>query len=242
MTIEVSGLSKTYGTGWAVSRVSFSIQPGEIYGLLGANGAGKTTTLRMLATLLEPTEGDATVCGLSVRTQPVEVRRKVGYLTGETGLYDRLTPRELLTYFGELHGLEPEALRKQISWLSDGLGMGSLLERPSGTLSTGEKQRVNIGRALVHDPEVLIFDEATSGLDIVSSQFILETLRHEKERGKTILVSTHILSEAELLCDRIGLIHGGSLHGEGAPDELLCELGVSSLAEGMLLVAKGVST
>lgn len=239
MTVSVNRLSKSYGTGWAVHDISFSIEPGEIYGLLGANGAGKTTTLRMLSTLLQPTSGDAFVCGVSVQADPIQVRSKVGYLTGDTGLYDRLSPRELLTYFGELHGTRRTAIAKRIEWLAEGLGMGELLDRSCGTLSTGEKQRVNIGRALIHDPDVLIFDEATSGLDIVSSQFILEALREEKERGKTILVSTHILAEAELLCDRIGLIHSGRLHAEGTLDELLTKLEVPSLAEGMLRVARG---
>lgn len=237
-SIVANRLSRAFGVVVAVRDVSFTVAPGEVYGLLGPNGAGKTTTLRMLATLLRPSEGTATVAGFDVVADPLEVRRRLGYLTGDTGLYARLTPVEVLRYFGRLHDLPRATREARIVSLVDALGIGAFRDRHCGRLSTGERQRVSIARALLHDPPVLILDEPTSGLDIVASQFILERLRDERARGKAILFSSHVMAEAELLCDRIGVIHGGRLLAE-APTAALREAhGARSLAEAFLAIVR----
>jgi sodium transport system ATP-binding protein len=234
LTILVDHLSRSYGGHKAVSRVRFDVQPGTIFGLLGANGAGKTTTLRMLSTLLQPSSGNAFVGGHSILENPIQVRRNLGYLTGDTGLYNRLTPRETFHYFGSLYDMTKGAIAERCEWLARGLQMDAFMNTRCGKLSTGQKQRVNIARALLHDPDVIIFDEPTSGLDIVSSQFILRVLEQEKAKGKTVLFSTHILSEAELLCDTIGLLHEGSLLSLGTLDETCTRWRANSLTHALL--------
>lgn len=199
----------------AVDRLTFTVAEGQIYGLLGPNGAGKTTTLRMLSGLMAPTSGTGRLAGYDVATQPREVKRVLGFLTANTGLYQRLTPRELLVYFGQLHGLQKPEAEARADHLVRWLRMESFAHLRCGALSTGQKQRVNIARALVADPLILILDEPTLGLDVLSNRVILEFIRRERDAGKTIILSTHYLDEAESMCDKIGLLHNGRLVAEG---------------------------
>jgi len=199
----------------AVDGLSFVVNQGEIYGLLGPNGAGKTTTLRLLSGLMAPTTGSATLAGFDVATKPNEVKRILGFLTANTGLYLRLTGRELLAYFAKLHGMDDGPAKTRTAHLIGWLGMTAFADLPCGALSTGQRQRVNIARALVADPTILIMDEPTLGLDVLSNRVILEFIRRERDQGKTIILSTHYLDEAETLCDRIGLLHEGRMVAEG---------------------------
>jgi sodium transport system ATP-binding protein len=204
----------------AVDGLSFRVAQGRIYGLLGPNGAGKTTTLRMLSGLMAPTSGRAILAGHDVSVEPRAVKSVIGFLTANTGLYQRLSPRELLLYFARLHGLEDPAARARVEHLLDWLDMGDFAELRSGALSTGQKQRTNIARALVGDPPILIMDEPTLGLDVLSNRVILDFIVRERAEGKTIILSTHYLNEAELMCDHIGLLHNGTLVAEGTLEEL----------------------
>jgi sodium transport system ATP-binding protein len=232
--VVCEGLSLRFGGVQAVEDVSFSVRGGEIFGLLGPNGAGKTTTLRMLVTLLRPDRGWARVCGYDTTQAAEEVRRRVGYQTGDTQLYERLTPVEFLEYFGRLQGMPIQAVRRRVEELTGELGFGSYRGRLCGTLSTGQKQRVSIARALLHDPPVLILDEPTSGLDIVSAQFVVELLSRLRAEGRAILYSTHIMSEVELLCDRVAVIHGGRLRAMAPLAELIAQTGESGLTRAFL--------
>lgn len=223
--IEAQGLSKVFhdkkrGAIRAVDKVSFVSKPGQIYGLLGANGAGKTTTLRMLATILEPTEGTALICGHDVVDAPEKVRANVGFLSAATALYPRLTAQEMVEYFGRLNGLNEAELRKRIDHLFARLDMNSFRDRRCDKLSTGMKQKTSIARTLIHDPQVMIFDEPTLGLDIMTARTIIDFIRECRQRSKTVIFSTHVMSEVEKLCDVIGIIHAGKLLAEGSLGEL----------------------
>jgi len=223
--IEVEGLCKSFpdrkrGAIHAVQNVSFRVQPGQIYGLLGANGAGKTTTLRLLATLLEPTAGVARVAGADVALDPTRVRAHVGFLGASTALYGRLTARETIAYFGRLNGLSDAAIRERIRVLAERLDMNDFLDRRVDKFSTGMKQKVSIARTLVHDPAVMIFDEPTLGLDVLAARTIVHFIRECRDRGKTVVYSTHVMSEVEKLCDVVGIVHGGRLLTEGTLPEL----------------------
>jgi sodium transport system ATP-binding protein len=210
--VNVQGLSKKYaGNKFAVENLSFEAKDGEIYGLLGPNGAGKTTTLRMLATLLEPTSGSASVAGFDVRTQPEQVRRNIGVVNGGMGLYDRLTGREILEYFARFYGMNRAETQKRTQELSDSLELGEVLDRRAGEFSTGMKQKIVIARAVIHSPPVLILDEATNGLDVVARRAVLEFARAYRTQGHVVLYSTHIMSEAEELCTRAAIIDHGKL-------------------------------
>jgi sodium transport system ATP-binding protein len=215
----------------AVDGVSFTCKPGEIYGLLGANGAGKTTTLRMLATILSPTSGTATVAGFDVVQQPQQVRAHVGFLSTATALYDRLTAWETVDYFGQLYGLDEPTIRSRAAEIFKRLDMEEFRDRRCAKLSTGMKQKVSIARTLVHDPPVMIFDEPTNGLDVMAARSITDFIRHCRERGKTVIFSTHVMSEVEKLCDRIGIIHDGKLRTEGTLEELRQRYQKNSLEE-----------
>jgi sodium transport system ATP-binding protein len=204
----------------AVDSVSFSCAPGEIYGLLGANGAGKTTTLRLLATMLRPTSGTATIGGHDVTREPEQARRCLGFLSTATALYARLTAFEMVQYFGRLHGLDEGAIRRRADELFARLEMNEFRDRRCEKLSTGEKQKVSIARTLVHDPPVMIFDEPTNGLDVMSARTIVGFVRDCRAAGKAVIYSTHIMSEADKLCDRIGIIHAGRLLAEGTPGRI----------------------
>jgi sodium transport system ATP-binding protein len=216
--------------------VSFRVEPGRIYGLLGANGAGKTTTLRLLATLLAPTSGTASVAGFDVAAEPDKVRARVGFLATSTALYARLTAREMIAYFGRLNGLGGSDLRSRIRALADELDMHDFLDRRCDKLSTGMKQRTSIARMLVHDPQVMIFDEPTLGLDVIASRAIVQFVRQCRERGKTVIYSTHVMSEAEKLCDVIGIIHGGRMRAEGTLAEISARTGEAGLEESFVKI------
>lgn len=215
----------------AVDDVSFTCRPGQIYGLLGANGAGKTTTLRLLATLLRPTGGRATVAGFDAAKDPERVRASVGFLATSTALYGRLTARETITYFGRLNGLSGEAIAGRVARLADELGLHEFLDRRVEKFSTGMKQKTSIARTLVHDPAVLIFDEPTIGLDVMTARNIVRFVRDCRTRGKTVIYSTHVMSEVEKLCDVVGIIHHGCLVAEGTPAELRQRYGEQDMEE-----------
>jgi len=217
--------------------VSFRVEPGRIYGLLGANGAGKTTTLRMLATLLKPTSGTAVVAGYDVVREPDKVRANVGFLAASTALYDRLTAREMISYFGRLNGLDEASLRARVRLLADELEMHDFLDRRCEKLSTGMKQKTSIARTLVHDPQVMIFDEPTVGLDVMTARSIVKFVRECRGRGKTVIYSTHVMSEAEKLCDVVGIIHEGALRAEGTIEELKARTGETDLEECFVKIA-----
>ncbi|MDP2136951.1 MAG: ATP-binding cassette domain-containing protein [Candidatus Didemnitutus sp.] len=223
--IEAHHLTKTFkdkkrGVISAVDDVSFTCQPGQIYGLLGANGAGKTTTLRLLATLLKPTSGSAKVAGYDVGSEPEAVRANVGFLAASTALYGRLTAREMIAYFGRLNGMSDDAIRARLKGLADELGMHDFLDRRCDKFSTGMKQKTSIARTLIHDPAVMIFDEPTLGLDVMTARSIVKFVRECRNRGKTVIYSTHVMSEVEKLCDTIGIIHNGRLTAEGTLAQL----------------------
>src|SRR6201981_3074711 len=223
--IETHGLTKLFkdkkrGEIRAVDGVSFTCAPGQIYGLLGANGAGKTTTLRMLATILEPSDGTALVCGHDVVEEPEKGRANVGFLSTATALYPRLTAQELVEYFGRLNGMDEATLKKRVDDIFSRLDMNGFRERRCDKLSTGMKQKTSIARTLVHDPPVMIFDEPTLGLDIMTARTITTFIRECRDRGKTVIFSTHIMSEVEKLCDMIGIIHDGKLLTEGTLAQL----------------------
>ena len=234
--IEARGLSKRFqdkkrGEIRAVDNVSFTCQPGKIYGLLGANGAGKTTTLRMLATILEPTDGTAIVCGFDVVEHPEKVRANVGFLSTATALYPRLSAQELVEYFGRLNGLDEATLKRRVDDVFNRLDMNGFRDRRCDKLSTGMKQKTSIARTLVHDPPVMIFDEPTTGLDVMTARTIIGFIADCRDRGKTVIFSTHIMSEAERLCDHIGIIHDGKLLAEGTVPELRSKYAEHNLEE-----------
>jgi len=234
--IEARGLSKRFrdkkrGEIRAVDGVSFRCEPGRIYGLLGANGAGKTTTLRILATILEPSDGTAVICGHDVVEEPEKVRAKVGFLSTATALYPRLTAQELVEYFGRLNGLDENTLKERIDEIFARLDMDGFRDRRCDKLSTGMKQKTSIARTLVHDPPVMIFDEPTLGLDIMTARTITTFIRECRDRGKTVIFSTHIMSEVEKLCDVIGIIHDGKLLTEGTLAQLRAKYGEQDLEE-----------
>jgi sodium transport system ATP-binding protein len=223
--IEARGLSKHFydkkrGQIFAVDNVSFTCSPGSIYGLLGANGAGKTTTLRMLATILEPTDGTAIVFGHDIVDHPEKVRASIGFLSTATALYPRLTAQEMVEYFGRLNGLDEATLKKRVDDIFKRLDMDSFRDRRCDKLSTGMKQKTSIARTLVHDPPVMIFDEPTLGLDIMAARTIVNFIRECRQSGKTVILSTHIMTEVEKLCDVVGIIHNGKLLAEGTPAQL----------------------
>jgi len=223
--IQVQHLTKTYedlrrGRFRAVDRVSFTVRPGEIFGLLGPNGAGKTTVLRILSTVLRPSSGIATIDGYDVAHEPAEVRRRIGFVSNNTGIYDRMTAWEMVEYFGRLHGMTSATLNERLDKLFEQLRMNEFRDVPGGKMSTGMRQKVSIARALVHDPPVLIFDEATLGLDVLVARNLLGVIRELREAGKCLIFSTHIMSEVERLCDRIAIMHQGRILDSGTMAEL----------------------
>ena len=227
----------------AVRGASFEVAEGEILGLLGPNGAGKTTLLRMLGTIITPTSGECWIGGLRTSEAPEDARRKIGFLSGNTKLYGRLTCSEVLRYFGRLAGMADDAIAKRTAQLSEMLDMGGFLDQRCETLSTGQTQRVSVARVILHDPPVLILDEPTLGLDIMTSRTILEFIHDARERGHSIIFSTHYMTEAEALCDRIGMIHDGEMLALGTQDEIFEAAGTSNLQDAFLSyvdAAKGV--
>jgi sodium transport system ATP-binding protein len=223
--IHVHQLVKQYadlkrGPVVAVGGVSFAALPGQIFGLLGPNGAGKTTVLRILSTVLQPSAGAATVNGFDVVQEPSDVRRQIGFVSTNTAVYDRMTAWEMVEYFGRLYGLGDEELRARMSALFARLQMTEIRDVLGAKMSTGMKQKVSIARAIVHDPPVVIFDEATSGLDVLVARALLKTVAELRDHGKCIVFSTHIMREAEKLCDRIAIMHRGQILAAGGLDEL----------------------
>jgi sodium transport system ATP-binding protein len=223
--IDVRGLSKHYadlrrGRLVALDGVDFSARRGQVYGLLGPNGAGKTTALRILSTMLRPTQGRVTINGFDVVTQSSQVRHGIGFVSANTAVYDRMTGWEMVEYFGLLHGIPRPQLAGRMEELFERLQMNEIRDLLGAKMSTGMRQKVSIARAVVHDPPVLIFDEATSGLDVLVARALLNTVAELRDQGKCIIFSTHIMREAEKLCDRVAIMHRGHILAEGTLEDL----------------------
>lgn len=231
--VEVTGLSKAYKDFKAVEGLSFRVGQGEVYGLLGPNGAGKTTTLRMLATLLTPSGGSATLAGYDIRKQPLEVRRNLGIVNGGMQVYERLTGREVLEFFAGFYGVEGRLLRERLEWVANLLEMDGVLDKLVREMSTGMRQKVVIARAILHQPPVLLLDEATAGLDVFARRSLLDFVKQYRALGKSLIYSTHVMSEAEEVCDRVGFLYRGRLVYEGTTREAL-ELGGGSLERAFI--------
>ncbi len=232
--IQVQGLSKSFGKVRAVQNVSFSASDGQITGLLGPNGAGKSTTLRMLYTLLKPDSGTARVDGYDVTESPLEVQARIGVLSDAQGLYPRLTTRENIRYFGQLHGLNRGEMDQQINHLLEMLEMQSIADRQTEGFSTGERLKVAIARALVHDPRNVLLDEPTNGLDVKSTRAMRQFIRRLRENGKCILLTSHIMQEVAALCDHIVIISNGIVSAQGSPAELLLKTGKDNLEDAFI--------
>jgi len=217
--VRVDRLEKQLGTNKVLRGISFEARSGEIFGLLGPNGAGKTTTLRIICTLLAPDAGSVEVLGFETRTTPQEVRRRVGVVTAEIGVYPRLTARENIAYFAELAGVDGQ-VDSRVDAVVDRLDMASFANQRAESLSSGQKQKVAIARAIVHDPPVLMFDEPTSNLDVLASREIREFMVESRGRGKCVIFSTHVLHDAERLCDRVTIIHQGRVVASGTTGEV----------------------
>lgn len=232
--IQVQNLSKSFGKVKAVQHVSFSALDGQITGLLGPNGAGKSTTLRMLYTLLKPGSGSAQVDGFDIHKTPLEVQRRIGVLADARGLYPRLTTRENIRYYGRLHGLGGESLEKQINTLLDMLDMQCIADRQTEGFSTGEKLKVGIARALVHNPQNVLLDEPTNGLDVMSTRAMRQFILRLREDGKCVLFTSHIMQEVAALCDQIVIISHGVVSASGTPEDLRRQTGQENLEDAFV--------
>lgn len=225
-------------TATAVQDLSFSCQPGRVFSLLGPNGAGKTTTLRMIATLIAPTSGQILINGIDALSQPQEARKHIGFLTGSTGLYARLTPIEVIDYYADLYGVEKAAREQRKEELFSLLHMQDFLHKRIGKLSTGMKQKVSICRTMIHDPSVVIFDEPTSGLDVITAENIIKLIRSCKDQGKTVIFSSHIMSEVDLLCDDLAIIHQGTLKYNGTMTDFRANMQTANLTEEFIRIVQ----
>ena len=234
--IQVQGLSKSFGSVKAVQDVSFLAPDGQITGLLGPNGAGKSTTLRMLYTLLKPDSGSAQVDGFDVRQSPLEVQRRIGVLADARGLYPRLSSRENIRYYGRLQGMEGEVLEKQIDRLARLLDMQGIMDRKTEGFSTGERLKVAIARALVHDPKNVLLDEPTNGLDVMSTRAMRQFIVQLREEGKCVLFTSHIMQEVAALCDQIVIISRGEVSATGSPNDLRKQTGQENLEDAFVAV------
>jgi sodium transport system ATP-binding protein len=236
--IVVDKLTRCFASGGktliAVDQLSFTVNAGEVYGLLGPNGAGKTSTLRMILGLLQPTSGDACVDGFRVSKYPDEVKRRIGLVSASAGLYQWLSPREMLLFFADLYSIEPSVAAKRLEMLADLLDIRRFLDQRCSTLSTGQKQRVTLARALMHDPPIMLLDEPTRGLDVIGTHIIFQYIAHLRSLGKSVLISTHRLDEASKICDRMGLLHRGTLRHEGTFEELQQATGCATLFDMFL--------
>lgn len=215
----------------AVDRISFQVKEGEVYGLLGPNGAGKTTTLRMVMGLLEPDDGYVEIGGMRTDQHAALIRTKLGLISTNDGVYPWLSVREMLLYFADLYTVDVEIAKARLAELSGLLGIEGFLDQRCSTLSTGQKQRVTLARGLMHDPPVMLLDEPTRGLDVVGSQTVFEFIEFLKNRGKSVLLSTHRLDEAERVCDRFGLLHHGTIRYEGTLADLRASTGKEHLVD-----------
>ncbi|MBU0708565.1 ATP-binding cassette domain-containing protein [Patescibacteria group bacterium] len=236
--VKVENLTKTFGKITALKGINFQAHKGEIFGLLGPNGAGKTTAIRVIATVLTPTTGSAVVAGFDICNQPVEVRKNIGVLTTETGVYERFTGRENLKYFGELFNIPRDQLTNRLNELIELFKMNEFIDRRAGEYSTGMKQKLAIARSIIHDPQIIIFDEPTAGLDVLASQTVLNFMRQARELGKCVILSTHRLSDAERLCDRAAIIHQGKIVGVDEISRLMEISGTNNLEDAFLQLIK----
>ena len=220
----------------AVDHVSFTCEPGKVFSLLGPNGAGKTTTLRMLSTIFTPTAGNIEICGIDAVKEPEKARSKIGFLTGSTGLYARLTPNEVIDYFGVLYEVDKSTVNRRKEKLIELLNMGDFMNKRIGKLSTGMKQKVSIARTMIHDPEVVVFDEPTSGLDVITAENIIKLIRDCKSLGKTVIFSSHIMSEVDLLCDDLAIIHKGVIKFKGSMESFRNNMIESNLTQEFIRI------
>ena len=231
-------LNTTENKALAVLDLSLSCQAGRIFSLLGPNGAGKTTTLRMLATLIEPSSGKIQINGIDAIAHPQQARMQIGFLTGSTGLYARLTPIEVIDYYADLYGVEKSIREQRKEELFTLLHMNDFLHKRIGKLSTGMKQKVSICRTMIHDPSVVIFDEPTSGLDVITAENIIKLIRSCKDQGKTVIFSSHIMSEVDLLCDDLAIIHKGELKFSGTMQDFKSQMQTPNLTEEFIRIVQ----
>jgi sodium transport system ATP-binding protein len=234
--IQALGLTKRFKKLTAVDDVSFTCHDGEVFGLLGPNGAGKTTLLRLLTTVLEPTAGTALVDGWDVRKENARVRARIGLLVETAGLYTRFTPREHLDYYGRLHNLNGSQLEQRIDAVIEMLEMTDFAERRAEGFSVGMHRRVILGEALIHDPPNIILDEPTAGLDVMSTRNVRNLITRFRDEGRCVLISTHLMSEAQRLCDRVAIIHKGRLQAVGTPQALITQTGADDLEEAFVRI------
>jgi len=226
---------------FADNDISFEAKPGEILGILGPNGAGKTTLLRIIAGIMEPTSGSVVINGLNYKDDPIDIKKQIAFLSGNTKLYKDITPRELLFMCGEYYGLKSDETEKRIKEIAKEFKLESFLDQRIETLSTGQGQRVGLARCVVHNPKYYILDEATSGLDIILSQIILNFIKEERDKGKCILYSTHYMEEAENICDRVILIHKGKVIKTGTPKSIEQETKTTNLRDAFFALIGGVN-
>lgn len=238
--LEIKNLSKSFGNIKAVDDISFNVKKGEVFGLLGENGAGKTTTLRLLATMLKPTGGTAILGGHDLIREPEKVRGCIGIMFGgESGLYDRLTAAENISYFGELNNMDKSELSARIVYLTKVFGMEDYINKKAGKFSKGMKQKVAFARAIIHNPEIMLFDEPTSGLDVTAIREVHDFIEICRDEGKTVVFSSHSMNEVEKLCDRVAIIHKGRLMDVGTIEELTYKYNKSTLEEVFVELAGG---
>lgn len=248
--IEVSNIKKKFvkqvnkkekHSFYANDDITFTATDGEILGILGPNGAGKTTLLRMLAGIMEPTEGTVLINGLNYDKDAIEIKKQIAFLSGNTKLYKDISPHELLWMCGDYYDIPQDVLKKRIDYITERFDMASFIHQRIDVLSTGQTQRVGLARCMVHSPKYYILDEVTSGLDIISSQSILEFIKKERDEGKCILYSTHYMEEAENICDRVVLVHKGKVLTIGTPKEITKKTKTSNLREAFFSLIGGVS-
>jgi sodium transport system ATP-binding protein len=238
IVLETEGLTKDYDGIRAVDHLDFEVEEKEIFGLLGPNGAGKTTTIRMLATVVVPSGGTARVLGRDICRDPLAVRRSIGVLTTDVGLYDRFTARENVRYFGRLYGMDDRKIDARIEELFGLLEMQDFADRRAGSFSTGMRQKTAIARAIIHDPSVLMLDEPTTGLDVLASQTVLGFIKQSKEQGKTVILSTHMMPVAQKLCDRVCIIHEGRLVALDKTEAILQRTGAVDLEDAFIAMVR----